>query len=200
MPIYIRTQLTVFIGLQHTQVHPVRCKHSKTAACQSDSTCFAFLTIFYEISFEVLVILTSLEVIIYLNILAVSSYALLLFFSLLSFQIDIKQHTQSHNTLNVPTMHILFIYLSESHLNYPRTLGECHDVPLLPEEGGVRALDHLKLAELLHGIHLFRRLVSYLQAHMCIIKKHLNKPFKQHTFCNMLTHVTYVVFFFTLHA
>lgn len=82
---------------------------------------------------------------------------------------DIKQHIQSHNTINVPTMHILFIYMSESHLNYPRTLGECHDVTLFPEEGGVRALDHFKLAELLHGIHLFRCLVSYLQAHMCII-------------------------------
>lgn len=84
--------------------------------------------------------------------------------------------------------------MSESHLNYPRTLRECHDVTLLPEEGGVRALDHFKLAELLHGIHLFRRLVSYLQAHMCIIKKHLNKPFKQHAFCNMLFNTLHMLF------
>lgn len=68
------------------------------------------------------------------------------------------------------------LYERESHLNNPRTLGECHDVTLLPEEGGVRALDHLKLAELLHGIHLLGHFVSYLQAQMCIniINIHIN--------------------------
>lgn len=36
-------------------------------------------------------------------------------------------------------------------------------MPLLPEEGGIRPLDHLKLAELLHGVNLLRGLVTNLQ-------------------------------------
>ena len=49
-----------------------------------------------------------------------------------------------------------------SHLNYPGTVGEGHDVSLLPEEGRVRAFDHLKLAELFHCVHISGSLVSYL--------------------------------------
>lgn len=38
-------------------------------------------------------------------------------------------------------------------------------MPLLPEEGRVGALDHLELAELLHGVDLAGGLVSDLQRH-----------------------------------
>lgn len=80
------------------------------------------------------------------------------FFSLPDIDAILK-HTKKYHTF-------ISIYERESHLNYPRTLGECHNVTLLPEEGGVRALDHLKLAELLHGIHLLGCFVSYLHVHM----------------------------------
>lgn len=52
-----------------------------------------------------------------------------------------------------------------AHLHDPGAVGEGHDVPLLPEEGRVGALDHLKLAELLHGVDLAGGLVSDLQHH-----------------------------------
>ena len=50
-----------------------------------------------------------------------------------------------------------------AHLHHPGTVGEGHDVPLLPEEGRLRPLDHLKLVELLHGVDLLRGLVADLQ-------------------------------------
>lgn len=48
------------------------------------------------------------------------------------------------------------------HLHHPGTVGESHDVPLLPKEGRVGPLDHLKLVELLHGVDLLRGLVTDL--------------------------------------
>lgn len=50
-----------------------------------------------------------------------------------------------------------------AHLHDPGTAGEGHDVPLLPEESRVGALDHLKFVELLHGVHLLRGLVANLR-------------------------------------
>lgn len=50
-----------------------------------------------------------------------------------------------------------------AHLHDPGTVGEGHDVPLLPEEGRVGALDHLKFVELLHGVHLLGGLVANLR-------------------------------------
>lgn len=43
-----------------------------------------------------------------------------------------------------------------AYLHNPGTVGEGHDVPLFPEESRVRALDHLKLAQELHGVDLLR--------------------------------------------
>ena len=50
----------------------------------------------------------------------------------------------------------------QAHLDDPGAVGKGHDVPFLPEEGRVGPLDHLKLAELLHGVNLLRGLVTDL--------------------------------------
>ena len=39
-------------------------------------------------------------------------------------------------------------------LDQPLGVGVRHDVALLPEEGAVAPLDHLVLAQQLHGVHL----------------------------------------------
>lgn len=52
---------------------------------------------------------------------------------------------------------------TRAHLNDPGAVGEGHDVPLLPEEGRVRPLYHLELAELLHGVNLLGGLVTDLR-------------------------------------
>jgi len=49
-----------------------------------------------------------------------------------------------------------------SYLHDPGAVGEGHDVPLFPEEGRVRALDHLELAQHLHGVDLLRGFVPDL--------------------------------------
>lgn len=61
------------------------------------------------------------------------------------------------------TWYFIFITWTCAHLNDPGAVGEGHDVPLLPEESRVRALDHLELVELLHGVDLLRGLVSDLR-------------------------------------
>lgn len=48
------------------------------------------------------------------------------------------------------------------HLHHPGTVGESHDVPLLPKEGRVGPLDHLKFVELFHGVDLLRGLMANL--------------------------------------
>lgn len=50
----------------------------------------------------------------------------------------------------------------EPYLDHPGAVGEGHDVALLPEEGRVRPLDHLELAQQLHGVYLACGFVSYL--------------------------------------
>lgn len=49
------------------------------------------------------------------------------------------------------------------YLHHPVTVGKSHDVPLLPEESGVRPLDHLKLTQQLHGIYFTCGFVPYLE-------------------------------------
>lgn len=55
------------------------------------------------------------------------------------------------------------MFTVDSYLYYPTTIGEGHNIPLFPEESGVRPLDHLKLAEQLHGIHFQCGFVPHLQ-------------------------------------
>ena len=54
---------------------------------------------------------------------------------------------------------VLLVLEGKVELDDPLGVGVRHDVPLLPEEGRVGPLDHLVLAEELHGEHLLGVLV-----------------------------------------
>lgn len=56
-----------------------------------------------------------------------------------------------------------------SHLDNPGTIWEGHDVSLLPEEGRIWPLDHLKLAQLLHGVNLLWSLVADLHGRKPVV-------------------------------